>query len=163
MKIALRSLLLLLISLALLQANAPAREQKKLPLTQSLPLLKTIEKYALHIGSGPTQVYLFVDPLCPMSQEFISLISQSKRMQKLYSYHIHLYELERFHSKALITTIYSHSNPLEAILSVMVKEEPLKSSKKSDAIHIVDKVSAIAKKLNVYKRPYLVLVKRRKK
>ncbi len=160
-----RFLFLILLLLTTSHANPPLVEKKKLPLAQSLPLLQTITKHAISIGSGKTDVYVFVDPKCPRSREFITLISNNKKMQSLYHYKIFLYELKRFRTKEIIRSIYSSHNPKKTMLDFMtVKKVPtIKRShpnKKIDAkIHAINK---IAQKIDVYKRPYLVLVKKRK-
>ncbi len=155
-------ILLLLFSLSSLLANE-VKAHKKLPLARSLPLLKTIESAAMHLGSGPTEVYVFVDPNCPHSRNFISLISESKKMQKNYHYLIFLYSLKRMHSEALVQTIYQSNNPLKMTIDVMLnkKAPTLVQTTKSDVK--IAKIAHVAQEIDVYKRPYLVLIKHPRK
>jgi len=69
-----------------LYANEP-QERPKLPLSQSLPYLQTIEHDALILGEGPTKVYVFVDPYCPNSRNFLSLIDENSKMRSKYTYY----------------------------------------------------------------------------
>ena len=154
---------LIFLTLSLLLGNGPAKEFKKPPLSFSLPLLKTIQKNAIIMGTGPVQAHVFIDPVCPRSQDFVTLIAENKKMQSLYTYHFYLYELERFHSKALIQWIYRSDDLKQALIDVMVKKiQPLlaKGQKSSETIKLIKK---IATKIGVYKRPYLILVKKGKK
>jgi len=164
MKIILKLLFIALFIILETHADAGQKKYKKLPLSVSLPYLKSIQSHAINLGKGPVDIYVFIDPKCPRSQEFITLISQSKKMQSLYSYHIYLYELKRFHSKPLIESIYGSKNSLQALLDVIVykktlKKVPLKDDVKSKIISLEN----VGKRLDVYKRPYLVLVRKGKK
>jgi hypothetical protein len=164
MKMIKKSLILILLIASFLDANAPLVEKAKLPLSESLPMLKTITQHAIHIGQGKTDVYVFVDPKCPRSREFVTMIAQSKRMQSLYHYQIFLYELKRFKTKNLIETIYASSDPKKMMLEIMVeKKEQLTMRKSTKARSKIKAISGVAHRIDVYKRPYLVLVKKRKK
>ena len=149
-------------------ANTLVVERKKLPLSQSLPLLKSIDKHAMHIGRGAVDVYVFIDPHCPRSQEFITLISQNMKMQSIYHYHIFLYELKRFKTKALIEAIYASRDPKNVMIRIMVdkkiiKKDLLKDKKSLKTVRKIEAIKSVAGRIDVYKRPYLVLVKKRKK
>ena len=134
-------------------------EHKKLPLSISLPYLETIEDKALTIGNGPVKVFVFIDPLCPHSQNFMSLIYESKKMQARYSYYLFLYALPRFHSERVVSAIYATKNPLDALVDLMIFKKKIKDSvlleDKSSVVMIAD----VAQKIDVYKRPYLIMVK----
>jgi len=164
MKINRLLVLLLLILISSLGANEPLIKKKKVPLNIALPLLKSIDHYAIVIGSGPTHMYAFIDPVCPRSRDFVEMIFENKKMQKLYTYHFFFYELERFHTKALIADVYSAGKPLNEMHKIMVKKEeiqgltviPEEINKKMNAI------SKVAKELDIYKRPYLFVVKPKK-
>lgn len=145
------------------QAHEPLREHKKLPLRIALPYLKSIQSSAINLGNGPVDIYVFVDPKCPRSQEFVSLISENKKMQKMYSYHLYLYELKRFNSKSLIESIYSSKKPLKALQSIMVEKKIVaKRVKTVEAAQKISRIEKVGQRLDVYKRPYLILVRKGK-
>ena len=137
---------------------------KKLPLSQSLPLLKTIEGYALHMGNGPVKVHVFIDPLCPHSRNFVEMISENEKMRSRYSYNFYLYTLPRLHSEAMVATIFDAEKPLDLLLKVMVQHEEVETKKAvSRAIEKqIESIKAVAGKLDVYKRPYMIMVKKPK-
>lgn len=153
-----RLLIFLLLASASLMAHAPVKEHPKPPLSVSLPLLKQIEHEAITLGHGPTVVHAFIDPMCPRSREFISMISQSSKMQSLYTYRFYLYELPRFHSAPLIRNIYASPHRLQSLLKVMEHNGTVKLSKVT-VTPIVQHIAKVAEKIGVYKRPYLILVK----
>jgi hypothetical protein len=140
-------------------------EHKKLPLQQSLPIVQTIEKSALRMGTGPVKVYAFVDPLCPHSRNFVEMIAESEKMRKGYSYYFYLYSLPRMHSEAMVATIYESDNPVELLLDVMVRHKKVQVKKitEKSVFQKIEAISAVAEKLDVYKRPYIIMVKKPKK
>jgi len=161
MKITKAIVLLLLTLVSVLEANEPLIQKKKVPLDIALPLLKSIDQYSIILGVGPTQMYAFIDPACPRSRDFVEMIFDNTKMQKLYTYHFFFYELERFHTKSLIAEIYNSKNKIEEMKKVMVKKEEVQGLKMipEDIQHEMDAISDIAKELDIYKRPYLFVVK----
>ena len=156
--------LLLLTLVTLLQANEPLIKKKKLPLNIALPLLHSIDQHAIIIGSGPTQMFAFIDPVCPRSRDFLEMVMENKKMQKLYTYHFFLYELKRFKTKALIADIYNSENIIVELEKVMVKKEETQGLKMipQNIQNKMDEISNIAQQLDIYKRPYLFVVKPKK-
>lgn len=130
---------------------------KKLSIHDALPHLSTIEPYALHVGYGHSRVYVFVDPLCPHSQDFIELIMDSQKMQKKYSYSIFLYHLYKFDSKNVINYIYSCQNRLECLKEVMLEHHLHQDRHKQPSF--IETIEKKAKALGVDKRPYLFIQK----
>ena len=163
MKRSFQFLILLFLNLTLLLANSPKNEHRKLPLSISLPHLKSIQKDAIVLGVGPTHAYVFIDPLCPRSQDFIEAISENKNIQTEYTYFIFLYELKRFHSSSLIQTIYADKKPLNKMLDIMIHKNIVDQKNIINLYQSkIDAIVKVAEIINVYKRPYLVLVKKRK-
>lgn len=143
-------------------ANESLLDRPKLPLEVSLPLLQTITSDALVLGEGVIHAHVFIDPLCPRSQDFLSMVYESPKMQALYTYHFYLYGLARFDSVALIEAIYSHTHPLNALIDVMVQKKELPNVPiTSDTKNKVARIAHIGARVDAYKRPYLILVKPR--
>ncbi len=145
-------------------ANEPLISKKKAPLSVALPLLKSIDHYAIVIGNGPTHMYAFIDPVCPRSREFVEMIIENEKMQKRYTYHFFYYELKRFHSKGLIGTIYTNNDPFSTMLEVMLRKhevEPIKTLPPK-VITQMNNISKVAEQLDIDKRPYLFVVKLKK-
>jgi len=164
MKIINNFVLLLFILVSGLTANEPLIEKKKVPLEIALPLLESIDHYSIIIGSGPTQMYAFIDPRCPRSIDFVEMVVSNTKMQKLYTYHFFLYELKRFKTNALIASILVNKNPLNKMKNIMLKKDkPDELSAVSIKIQKqINEISDIAKELDIYKRPYLFVVKPKK-
>lgn len=128
---------------------------------QMVTFIRPIEPLAMQFGTGNIKAYVFVDPKCPHSRDFLSMLYDNEKMRSNYHYYIFFYELKRFHSHNLIGTIYTTSSPLEKTLGVMVggKEmEELKSfsAKVEDRI---DSIASVAEAIGVNKRPYLIIKK----
>jgi len=153
-----------MILLGSLSANEPLITKKKAPLSIALPLLKSIEEHSIVVGRGATHVYAFIDPICPRSREFVEMIFENSKMQKSYTYHLFYYELTRFHSKDLIRTIYMHAQPLLMLKKVMIDKKTIQCIKDiSPKVQTqMNDISKIAQKLDIYKRPYLFVVKPKK-
>ena len=124
-------------------------------------MIRPLEQYAMQYGEGDIKAYVFVDPKCPHSRDFISMIHDNKKMRSIYRYYIFFYELKRFDSHKLIGTLYASSSPLQKMLEVMVggKElEPLSSLSPQIEEEISD-IESVAVELGVNKRPYLIIAK----
>lgn len=157
-------LLLFFLLPASVLGNEPLITKEKAPLSVALPLLQSIDQHAIIIGTGPTHMYAFIDPVCPRSREFVSMIFESEKMQERYTYHFFYYELTRFHSKNLIATVYSASKPLEMMKTIMVDENNVTAltTFSPDITKEINDISDVAEKLDIYKRPYLFVVKPQK-
>lgn len=157
--------LLLCIVLADQLPASDAVAHKNLPLQQSLPLVQAIESSALRIGDGPVKVHAFVDPMCPHSRDFVEMIAESEKMRSGYSYYFYLYSLPRMHSEAVVAAIYDNSNPIELLLDVMVRHKvvDVRETNNESVFRKIKAIAEVAEKLDVYKRPYIIMVKKPKK
>ena len=144
-------------TVSLLISNVLLAGGEKLPIKEALPYLLKIEPYALHVGSGNSKVFVFVDPLCPHSQDFIDLIVGSKKMQQKYRYSIFLYHLPKFDSKGVINYSYGCKDALVCLKEVML-EHHLDHTRTQEPIE-VGYIQESAKSLGVDKRPYLFILK----
>jgi len=155
---------ILLFTLVSLQANEVLIEKKKVPINIALPLLQSIDQYSIYVGTGPISIYAFIDPLCPRSQDFVEMVVENKKMQTRYTYHFFLYELERFNTKKLIAEIYNNKKPFSVVKRIMLDKEELKGLNIIPAeINVkINAIKEVAKKLDIYKRPYLFVVKPQK-
>lgn len=128
---------------------------------QKSALLLPIEKHAIIYGEGERKVYVFVDPKCPHSRDFITMINENEKMRTIYRYYIFLYELKRFQSHDLIAAIYASTNPLHRILEVMVgaKEIPMDSRSDLKIETKIDDIARVADTIGISKRPYLIIMK----
>ncbi len=106
------SLLLILVAMSMPAMADETSVHKKLPLSESMPLLNTIESSAPRMGSGTIKVHVFIDPLCPHSRNLLEMISESEKALTRNSYYFYLYTLERLHSEEMVDAIYSAENPL---------------------------------------------------
>ncbi|WP_373020958.1 hypothetical protein [Sulfuricurvum sp.] len=125
-------------------------------------LLEEIEHHAMIYGEGEKKVYVFVDPKCPHSQDFISMINENAKMRTMYRYYIFFYELKRFNSHDLISAIYESATPLQRTLEVMVGGKEMQTSNQIEP-KIETKIGDIARVANeigVSKRPYLIIAKK---
>ena len=133
----------------------------ELSTARMVSMIRPLERYAMQYGEGDIKAYVFVDPKCPHSRDFISMIHDNKKMRGIYRYYIFFYELKRFDSHKLIGTLYASSSPLQKMLEVMVggKEiEPLTSLSPQIEEEISD-IESVAVELGVNKRPYLIIAK----
>lgn len=124
-------------------------------------LIRPLERYAMQYGEGDIKAYVFVDPKCPHSRDFISMIHDNQKMRGIYRYYIFFYELKRFDSHKLIGTIYTSSSPLQKMLEVMVagKEIEQLSSFSPQIEEEISDIESVAMELGVNKRPYLIIAK----
>lgn len=128
---------------------------------QKLAFIQPIEKHAMIYGEGSKKVYLFVDPKCPHSRDFMEMIHDNAKMRTMYQYHIFFYELKRFDTHTLIATIYGSPAPLQKTLEVMVgaKEIPIEPKIDPRIEAKIQEISNVATTIGVSKRPYLIIMK----
>ncbi len=158
------SLIFIIVTFSLPASAAEKSVHKKLPLSESVPLLRTIDKYALHMGSGQKEVHIFIDPLCPHSKNLIEMIAENEKALSRNSYYLYLYTLKRLHSQKMVEAIYSADEPLVSLLDVMARHKKIdmKSTSKKEITKKVDAIAAVAEQLDVYKRPYMIFIKKPK-
>jgi hypothetical protein len=156
-----KTILFILISFFLvssLHAKMPEKMQLLSP-SDSLALLETIKANAIVFGEGDKEVHTFIDPLCSMSQLYLQfLFEKSDVMFKNYKIYLYLYELEGKHSEQTINTILSSPYKNTILKSVMLnKEEIILESIDDDTAENVHKIAEVAKKIGVFKRPYIMI------
>ena len=129
--------------------------------TRMVSMIRPLERYAMQYGEGNIKAYVFVDPKCPHSRDFISMIHDNEKMRGIYHYYIFFYELKRFNSHKLIGTIYTAPSPLQKMLEVMVggKEIEQLSTLSPQIEEEINTIDSVAVELGVNKRPYLIIAK----
>lgn len=132
---------------------------KHLSYDTSYKLLQSIENDAIILGEGEKIVYVFVDPLCPHSRKFITMVSQNRTMLSKYRYYIFLYSIPRLKSTDVVSAVYMSPKPTETLLQIMVDEKVNATKGDEATIAKIAKIKEVAKEMDVYKRPYLIIKK----
>ena len=132
---------------------------KKLSYEKSVPLLQSINNDAIILGSGNKHIYVFIDPLCPHSRKFIRMVSHNKKMLAKYQYHLVLYSLTRLKSADVVSAIQLSPHPIETLLEIMVEGKVMYNKGNELIKEKADRIATVAKTINVYKRPYIFIVK----
>jgi hypothetical protein len=124
-------------------------------------LIHPIEHHAMQYGEGKIKAYVFIDPKCPYSRSFISMIYDNQKMLGMYHYYIFFYELKRFNTHKTIGTIYTAPSPLNAMLEIMVGGKNIKplTVLSPQVEEKIGDIESVAQQLNVTKRPYLIIAK----
>ena len=123
-------------------------------------LLDSISQYAIRIGDGSTNnIYVFVDPMCMHSQNYIEDITKNKKLHKVNSYYIFLYRLPKFDSEELIQFIYQSKNPKLALQEIMIENKEvdtfyLTASEKT--LKMIEEIALVGKKLKAEHRPFII-------
>lgn len=147
--------------LLLLLLYVSSNDAKELSTREMVSMVQSIEPFAMQYGEGNIKAYVFVDPKCPHSRDFISMIHDNQKMRGIYRYYIFFYELKRFKSHKVIGAIYTSPAPLQKMLEVMVGGKEIESLTPLPS-HIEEQISDIehvAADLGVKKRPYLFIAK----
>lgn len=124
----------------------------------SISLLQTIHNDAIIYGYGRKIVYVFVDPLCPHSRKFLSMISKNPQMISKYQYRIFLYSIPRMKSTDVVSAVYVSKNPIETLLEIMVNDKTQHDKGSNESKVKVDRIESVAKEMNVNKRPFIFIV-----
>lgn len=122
--------------------------------------LKLIEQHAIKFGTGEeSDVYVFVDPLCPFSRKLMKKIDENKMLQLSSTYYVFLYRLPILDSEKTMQYIYESSDPKETLVDIMVYEEEVDLSgyeARQSTIDALDEIAKVAKTLDFTKRPYMI-------
>ena len=152
----------IILSLCLIGTVLFANEQKEhkhLSYDVSVSLLKSIHNDAIVLGNGEKLVYVFIDPLCPHSRKFITIVSQNTMMLSKYQYHLFLYSIPRLKSTDVVSAVYMSSNPVETLLEIMVEKKLHSENGDELTKEKIDRITTVAQKIDVYKRPYIYIIK----
>jgi len=145
----------------LLSSFLHAKEHIILPLSKTLPEIKTIDEYAITVPGGKNTIYVFVDPFCHYSQDFVEVATdKNNKLRKTYTYKIFLLKLNKFKSMKTIRKILDSKDRLKALTNFMIKHKNLDTNSTISNIEvdtIISEVQKVGKKLDIYKRPYLII------
>lgn len=154
-----RTIILTILLMSTVLFSNEHKEHKHLSYDASMTLLQSIHDDAVILGSGKKHVYVFIDPLCPHSRKFIKMVSENPIMLSKYQYHLFLYSIPRMKSTDVVSAIYMSKNALGTLLSVMVDED-VHYDKGNDITQArVDRIVEVAQEMDVYKRPYIFIIK----
>jgi len=149
---------LLLTSLFLFQLYALEPEYKQLlSAKETMTHLKMIKEHAIVFGRGDQEIHVFIDPYCPFTQKYLTLLLENSQQKfKENTYYFYLYKLKNGDSTEAIQTIMSAENKKEMLLAIIIDDDFFID----ENIGVEAKIAAIAlaaKKIGVYKRPYILV------
>ena len=123
-------------------------------------LLDSISQHAIRIGSGNiTNVYVFVDPMCVHSQDYVGDITHNKKLHEKNSYYIFLYRLEKFDSDELIQFIYQAKNPKSALEDIMIENKEVDTfdlDVSEKTLKVIEEVASVGEQLKADHRPFII-------
>lgn len=152
----------IIITLCMISSVLLSNEQsthKHLPYEVTLSLLQNIDSDALVLGKGEKILYVFLDPLCPHSRKFITMVSKNSKMLSKYQYHLFLYSIPRMKSKDVVSAIYMSQHSIKTLLEIMLKEKVRYDTGSESTKARVARIAKVAEEIDVYKRPYIFIVK----
>ncbi len=126
----------------------------------AVALLETIKADAIVLGNGEIEVHTFIDPLCKMSQRYLALLY--KRNHEIYSHYtiyLYMHELKSKKSKKHILSIIDAKSPERMLGTIMLEKDmsQLSSRYSVKSRTTFEDISKVAKKIGVYKRPYIII------
>ena len=129
-------------------------EYTPIPYKELYPLLKSIDKEAILMGSGKRDVYVFIDPLCRYSKKFMKLTVSNPQILHKYRFHLFLYEIPRLHSLETINAVYGAKDRLQTLKEVMLKNRVLRSEQN---LSVSQEIANVAQRIGVFKRPFIIV------
>lgn len=126
--------------------------------TESLTVLK---KDAIVIGEGNTDAYVFADPKCLYSQDFIDTITHNMTLRKRFRYYIFLFDMPQVNSSEVIDIIYASPDPKTAMETYMLSHKlPEHRTLTARAREKILRIKEAADWLAIEKTPYMVIDKK---
>ena len=150
-------LFIFLLTIQLLSSSET--KHKMLPYNQIQAYMSSVDSDAIIMGKGAKTVYVFLDPLCKFSRKFMKTVTRNPYMLEKYNYHIFLYEIPRLRSSNIIHYVYQSKIPLKGLKQIMLKNKQPSTSDtfKSETKKIVRSIKELATKMDVNKRPYIIV------
>ena len=151
-------IIIYLISLTYLIA-APKEKQLVSPAV-ALELLETIKTDAIVLGNGKIEVHTFIDPLCKMSQRYLALVHKHNyEMFSQYTIYLYMHELKSKKSKKHILSIMNAKSSERMLNTIMLEKDmsQLTSMYSGESRRSFQEIANVAKKIGVYKRPYIMI------
>ncbi len=151
-------IIIYLISLTSLIA-APKEKQLVSPAV-AIELLETIKTDAIVLGNGKIEVHTFIDPLCKMSQRYLALLyKRNYEMFSQYTIYLYMHEIKSKKSKKHILTIMNAKSSERMLNTIMLEKDisQLTSRYSGKSRRTFEEMANVAKKIGVYKRPYIMI------
>lgn len=151
-----------LLSVLLFSVSSYAEGVKK-PLTELLPILEPLKPDAIEIGSGSRDAYVFVDPKCFKSRDFLETITSSATLPKMFHYYIFLYDMPQVDSIKVINAVYDAPVPKEALLRYMLEHQRLSKMNSDTSRQTREQIGRIrhaAEQIGIDRTPYLIVDKK---
>lgn len=129
---------------------------------ETILLLEKLKSDAIIFGNGKIEIHSFIDPKCSVSQRYLKHILRKKRkMFKRYKIYFYLYELKRKRTANIIQNIFDSEFPDLLMKSVMIDKDISFSQinedlDDDDIYERMRRIENVAKKIGVYKRPYII-------
>ncbi len=123
-------------------------------------LLITIKSSAIVLGHGEIEVHTFIDPLCKMSQRYLALLyKRNDQVFSKYTIYLYMHEIKSKKSKKHILNIMSSESSERMLRAIMLSKEKytLEDIEDERSEKDFNKVAVVAKKIGVFKRPYIMI------
>jgi hypothetical protein len=131
-----------------------------------LPLLEPLKSDAIEIGEGMKDAFVFVDPKCLKSADFLDAIRENATLRKQFHYYIFLYDMPQVPSAEVINAVYSAPSPKDAMFTYMLKRKRLSQETNRTPAAAQERIKRIknaAERIGIDKTPYLIVNKNKVK
>jgi len=123
--------------------------------------LAALKGDAIVIGEGATDAYVFADPKCLYSQDFIDTIVHNAALRRRFRYHVFLFNMPQVDSTEVIDAIYAAPSPEAAMQTYMLRHEPLPHTVPTPAERAkIERIKEAAEWLAIEKTPFILLDKK---
>lgn len=139
---------------------ASPKEKQLVSPAVAIELLETIKTDAIVLGNGKIEVHTFIDPLCKMSQRYLALLyKRNYEMFSQYTIYLYMHEIKSKKSKKHILTIMNAKSSERMLNTIMLEKDisQLTSRYSGKSRRTFEGIANVAKKIGVYKRPYIMI------
>jgi hypothetical protein len=139
---------------------ASPKEKQLVSPAVAIELLETIKTDAIVLGNGKIEVHTFIDPLCKMSQRYLALLyKRNYEMFSQYTIYLYMHEIKSKKSKKHILTIMNAKSSERMLNTIMLEKDisQLTSRYSGKSRRTFEEMANVAKKIGVYKRPYIMI------
>lgn len=127
---------------------------------QQWQMLHALKRDAIVIGHGKKDAYVFVDPKCHRSAEFLEAVLESEKLQETFRYYLFVFDMPQVDSHKVVNAVYNAEVPLEALKTYMLLRKRI--SQESDATpqsarERIERIEQTAKTIGIDHTPYLIV------
>lgn len=123
-------------------------------------ILYPLKRDSIRIGHGPREAFVFIDPKCHRSAEFLEAVLDSEKLQSTFRYYLLVYDMPQVDSHRIVNAVYSAPDPLAALKTYMLERQKIgleDGAVPPEVRRRIERVREAAEAIGLDHTPYLIM------